>query len=237
MTGRKPPASSHRGLSLFERAVAFSGRAVFRSVARVRVEGFRDLPQAGPLIVVANHLSNADPPLVGGWLLPALGRMASFLAKQELFVGPLGPLLLRHGMIMVRPGGSDVDAYRQSRGVLDRGGVVVIFPEGTRSRTGAMIEAKQGVVMLAARSGVQVLPIGVSGTDRFLAPGMRFPRIGTRLTVRAGTPYRIDVPRRPSREQLAAATDEMMGRIAALTEPRHRGRYTRVDADPRTPGP
>jgi 1-acyl-sn-glycerol-3-phosphate acyltransferase len=221
-------AKASTRLSRFERTIALVGRTVFRCVARVRVEGFEDLPKSGPLIVVVNHMSNADPPLVGGWLLPAVGRMVSYLAKEELFVGPLGTLLKAHGIIMVKAGGSDVDAYRQSRAVLEGGGVVCIFPEGTRSRTGAMIEARQGVVMLAARSGVPVLPIGVSGTDRFLAPGMRFPRLGARLAVRAGRPYTVDLPRRPSREQLATATDEMMGRIAALVEPRHRGRYASV---------
>jgi 1-acyl-sn-glycerol-3-phosphate acyltransferase len=222
---RKARARASTRLSLLERTIALVGRTVFRSVARVRIEGFEDLPRTGPLIVVVNHLSNADPPLVGGWLLPAMGRMVSYLAKQELFVGPFGTFLKDHNIIMVKAGGSDVDAYREARGVLEGGGVLCIFPEGTRSRTGGLIEPKQGVVMLAARSGVPLLPIGVSGTDRFLAPGMRFPRIGARLTVRAGKPYTLDLPRRPSREQIAEATDDMMGRIAALIEPRHRGRY------------
>jgi 1-acyl-sn-glycerol-3-phosphate acyltransferase len=218
-----------RPLSLLERGVALLGRLVFRSVTRVKVVGFDDLPTSGPLIVVANHLSNADPPLVGGWLLQALGRPISFLAKSALFVGPLGGLLRAHGMIMVRAGGSDIDAYRQARAVLDAGGVICIFPEGTRSRTGALIEAKQGVVVLAARSGAPVLPIGVSGTDRFLSPESPMPRIGTRVTVRAGKPFRVELPRRATRAEIAAATDDLMGRIAALIEPRHRGRYAPVE--------
>jgi len=219
-----------RPLSALERGVALLGRVVFRSLTRVKVEGFDGLPKSGPLIVVANHLSNADPPIVGGWLLKGLGRPVSFLAKSALFVGPVGDLLRAHGMIMVRSGGSDIDAYRQARAVLDAGGVICIFPEGTRSRTGALIEAKQGVVVLAARSGAPVLPIGVSGTDRFLSPESRLPRVGARVTVRAGRPFQVDLPRRATRDQIAAATDDLMGRIAALIEPRHRGRYAPVQA-------
>lgn len=214
-----------RPLTPFERSVASLGRVVFRAVARTHVAGFEDLPKTGPLIVVANHMSLADPPLVGGWLLPAVGRPVSFLAKQGLFVGPIGTFLRSHGMIMVRAGGSDIDAYRHARAVLDAGGVICIFPEGTRSMTGTLIEAKQGVVLLASRSGAPVLPVGVSGTDRFLAPGRKLPSVGARLSLRAGTPFLVELPRRPSREQLSAATDALMGHIAALIEPRHRGRY------------
>ena len=228
---RGPAADTTRRLSLLERGATLFARTVFRASTRIRVEGFEDLPRTGPLIVVANHMSNADPPIVGGWLYRAMQRPVAFLAKSALFVGPFGDFLRVHGMIEVKAGGSDIDAYRRARGVLDQGGVVCIFPEGTRSKTGALIEAKQGVVVLAARSGVPVLPIGVSGTDRFLSPASRLPRIGARITVRAGKPFRVDLPRRATREQIAAATDDLMGRIAYLIEPRHRGRFTPVPPD------
>jgi 1-acyl-sn-glycerol-3-phosphate acyltransferase len=220
-----------RGLSLLERSVALLGRVVFGASTRVKVEGFHDAPRSGPLIIVVNHMSNADPPLLGGWLLPAMARPVAFLAKSALFVGAFGDFLRSHGMIEVKAGGSDIDAYRQARAVLDQGGVVCIFPEGTRSRTGALIEAKQGVVVLAARTGVPVLPIGISGTDRFLSPESTFPRVGARLRIRAGKPFRVELPRRATRDQIAAATDDLMGRIAYLIEPRHRGRYAPVPPD------
>ena len=153
----------------------------------VEIDG--ELPREGPLIVVANHMSNADPPLVAGWLTPKLGRQMHILAKESLFVGPIGAVLRRLGATPVRSGGSDIEAYRVARGVLDRGEVLTIFPEGTRSRDGTIAEAKPGVAMLATRSGVPILPVGVSGTDAFLGRGVRFPRIGSRITLRVGRPF------------------------------------------------
>ena len=212
---------------LFTRLAGVVARFCLRALARVKVEVTGDLPKDGPLIVVANHLSNADPPLVAGWLTPLLGRQLHILAKEALFFWPVGPVIRRLGASPVRSGGSDIEAYRVARDILDRGDILCIFPEGTRSPTGVLGEAKPGVAMLATRSGVPVLPVGVSGTDKFLGRGARFPRIGTRVTVRVGKPFTVSLdPTRPRREAMHAASDEIMRAIAALTDERHRGRYS-----------
>ena len=214
------------GLTRFQRAMAAVVRVVLSSIARVRVEGLGSLPREGPLIIVVNHMSNADPPLVGGWLAPALDRPIRFLAKEQLFVGPAGRFLRGIGAIKVRAGGSDVDAYRKSRAVIDSGGVLVVFPEGTRSTTGRLGQAHPGVALLATRTGAPILPVGVSGTDRFLPPGRILPRFGARVTLRVGQPFRVSLdPGLPRRGALDAATDEVMRHIATLVDARHRGRH------------
>ena len=202
-------------------------RSVLRLLARVHVEVDRDsLPASGPLIVVANHISNADPPFVAGWLTPALGRQMHILAKQSLFVPVVGNILRRLGATPVRSGGSDIEAFRMARDILDRGEILCIFPEGTRSAAGVMGDAKPGVAMLATRSGVPILPVGVSGTDRFLGRGQRFPRLRAPITLRVGKPFTVALdPGKSRREGMQAASDEIMGRIAELTDERHRGRY------------
>ena len=180
----------------------------------------------GPLIVVANHISNADPPLVYGWLTPALGRQMHILAKEALFVGPVGWFLRHNGVSPVKAGGSDIEAYRVAKGVLDRGGVLCIFPEGTRSATGVMQEPKPGVAMLATRSGVPIVAIGISGSDQFLGRGKRMPRFGTRITLRAGKPFTLHLdPSMARRAAMIYASDELMGHLAALVDERHRGRF------------
>ena len=212
---------------LISRVAAFLARQVLRATARVSVIGFDTLPQDGPLIIVANHISNADPPLVFGWLTPAVGRQMHILAKEALFVGPVGWFLRRNGVTPVKSGGSDIEAYRLAKQVLDRGDVLCIFPEGTRSATGVMQEAKPGVAMLATRSGVPVVPIGISGSDTFLGRGKRMPRFGTRITLRAGEPFTVELDASiPRRAAMSQASDEIMRRLAALVDERHRGRFT-----------
>ena len=224
-------AADGRGLSFVVRAAAFICRLVLSAVSRVRVSGLEHVPRSGPLIVVANHLSNADPPLVVGWLTPALGRRMHILAKQALFVGPLGAFLRSQGVTPVRAGGSDMEAFRVARAVLGRGDVLCVFPEGTRSHDGRLGEPKPGVAMLATRSGVPVLPVGISGSDRFLGRGQRLPRLGSRIAVRVGRPFVLELDAGLSRRAATqAASDEIMRRLAALIDPRQRGRFEPMDS-------
>jgi 1-acyl-sn-glycerol-3-phosphate acyltransferase len=219
-------SESRKKLPRVPRALAFAARGALSSVARIHVEGAENLPQSGPLIVAPNHLSNADPPLVAGWLAPALGRRPRFLAKEQIFVGPIGTFLRWQGAVKVKAGGSDADAYRVCRKLLEEGEALIIFPEGTRSHDGQLGKALPGVALLATRTGVPVLPVGISGTDRFLGRGAPFPRIGTRITVRVGQPFQLVAdPSLPRREALDAANRELMRRIAALVDERHRGQY------------
>jgi 1-acyl-sn-glycerol-3-phosphate acyltransferase len=201
-------------------------RTILRLGARVTIEVDGEIPKEGPLIVVANHISNADPPLVAGWLTPMLGRQMHILAKQALFVGPLGWILRKLGATPVKAGGSDIEAYRVARAVLDRGDVLCIFPEGTRSASGVMQEPKPGVAMLATRTGVPILPVGVSGSDYFLGRGKKLPRLRAPIRLHIGKPFRIELdPSLSGRAAIGKASDELMRHIAALVDERHRGRF------------
>ncbi len=216
--------------SLWQRFLVIASRTMVLvpTLGRVQAEGLEQMANdqsltSGALIVVANHASNLDPPFVAGWLGFVLRRSSTVLAKEELFHGPLGPFLRRSGMVMVRSGGSDVDAYRATKAVLDRGDVILLFPEGTRSRTGIVGGGHAGVAMLAAREGVRVLPVGLSGTDRLLGKGRKWPRIGARLTLRVGEPFMLTLdPGLPRRAAIQAASDEVMRRISDLVDPRQR---------------
>jgi 1-acyl-sn-glycerol-3-phosphate acyltransferase len=215
---------SRPGLPLWPRLVALTCRVVLQCLVRVRVEGLEHVPREGALIVAPNHISNADPPLVGGWLTPALDRRPRFLAKEQLFTGVVGWFLRSQGVIPVKAGGSDVEAYRVARSLVEAGEVIVIHPEGTRSRDGRLGTPKPGISLLATRHGVPVLPVGISGTDDFLRRGQRMPHLGARVTVRIGRPYQPVAEKGADRRAaLAAADEELMRRIAALVDPRHRG--------------
>lgn len=239
--GRTPRAARDaplRGWDVTARLLAFGARVLLRclTLGRVTVTGLdalrADPRSRGPLIVVANHVSNVDPPLVGGWLASGLGRRTAFLAKEQLFKGPWGRFMLAQGMIPVRAGRSDVDALRQARSVLERGGVIVVFPEGTRSPDGVIGEAFGGAALLAARPDAWIVPAGVGDTDLLMPRGARLPRFGTRVSVRFGEPFQlVPDPALPRREALEAASEDLMRHIAALLPERQQGRFASPDGD------
>lgn len=218
------------GLSPLIRTVALGARTISRSVTRVRIEGALDgIPRDGPLILAANHISNADPVIIGAWLTKLLGRRIHWLGKREMFDWPIVGWLARNGGVLpVDRGRADAEAFRQALRVLEEGHVLMIFPEGTRSPTGELQQPKDGLAMLALRSGAPIVPIGVSDTDRVWPKGRKLPRPGGHATMRVGSPFRVadllptGLDRRAVRE---AATDAIMRRIAAVLPPRHRGVY------------
>ncbi len=215
-----------RGAPLSTKAAAALARFGLRLGAKVTIEIDGELPTSGPLIVIANHISAADPPLVAGWLTKLLGRRLHILAKETLFVGPVGWFLRSQGVTPVRRGGSDIEAYRSAKQILDRGDVLCIFPEGTRSYDGVLAEPKPGVAMLATRESVRILPVGISGSDWFLGRGKALPRLRAPVHLHIGKPFTLALdPTLSRRDAINKASDELMSHIAALVDERHRGRF------------
>lgn len=211
------------------RATDALGRLIFRATTRVRLEGrdrLRDLE--GPVLIVANHVSNADAPLVGSFLIPALGRRIHWLGKQEALDWPiLGRILARNGVLGIRRGEADIEAFRAAKRVLDEGHVLCIFPEGTRSPTGVLQEAKEGTAILALRTGARILPVGIVGTGSVWPRGRALPRPGGRVALRVGDPFTLGAVGTGSARRAGqqAATGEIMHRIAELLPPAQRGAY------------
>jgi len=190
----------------------------------IEVVGREHVPPEGPLIIAPNHQSNADPPV----LVYAVPRPLYFMAKRSLFAGPVASYFLRAVHVYpVDRDGRDVDALRWALGLLASGRPLVLFPEGTRS-PGALQEATEGLAYIALRSGAPVLPVAITGTEQ--VPGMfRIAFHFKRLRVVIGEPLTLPRVEGPiERAALRSATDQVMGRIAALLPPSHRGFY----ADP-----
>ena len=212
------------------RLTAAGTRFIARCFSRVRIEGdAAAIPRAGPVILAANHISNADAVLIGAFLTPRLGRRIHWLGKKEMFDWPIVGYVARNGgIIPVDRGAADVEAFRVARRVLDGGNVLMVFPEGTRSPTGKLQAAKDGLAMLALRTDATIVPIGISNTDRVWPKGRPFPLPGKHATMRIGEPFRIGDLIPPELDRKAAkglATTLIMGRIAAVLDPRHRGPY------------
>jgi len=223
-------------LPLFIRASQLAARTIFRCSTRVSVQGLEHVPRSGALILATNHISNGDPPLVSGWLTPALGRPVHWMAKAEALEWPLAGWFLRqNGAFGIRRGAADTEAFRLARSVLEDGRVLGTFPEGTRSPTGALQRAKDGVTLLALRSGAPILPIGVAGTDRFWPRSRKLWRFGGRVSMRVGEPFVLERLVLPdgTKEPLEDVTTRLMLHIAELLPERHRGVYgPLLDASP-----
>ncbi|MBI3751060.1 MAG: (d)CMP kinase [Chloroflexi bacterium] len=207
-------------------------RFLARTILRLRVEGDPDaVPREGAVIVAGNHASSADPVLVGAFLNARLGRCVNWLGKRELVETPiLGPFMRMVPIHPVDREAADLDAFRTALRILESGNILGIFPEGTRSIDGALKPVREGAGVLALHSGATVMPVALVDSDLAWPKGRLLPRFGRTVTVRWGTPFRVqdEVPGIASmsrKDANAAATRLIMTRIAALLPPRQRGVY------------
>jgi 1-acyl-sn-glycerol-3-phosphate acyltransferase len=182
----------------------------------VKVEGPAILP-AGPVILAANHRSFMD----SIFLALVLERPVSFLAKAEYFdrrgiawmFRATGQIPLRRGS----PAGAR-HAFQTALGVLSSGGVVGVYPEGTRSRDGRLHRGHLGPARLAYASGAPIVPVGLLGTHGVQAPDQRLPRVGKPVTVRFGPPRLPTPDDGRTGSATRELTDLVMGDIARLCE-------------------
>jgi 1-acyl-sn-glycerol-3-phosphate acyltransferase len=136
-------------------------KPLMRTWFRIRLEGEEHIPEAGPVILASNHRSNMDPVL----LASAVRRPVAFMAKAELFVGPLGWIMRWIGQFPVRRGGIDREALRRTDAILARGSMLGLFPEGTRG-DGGFSAVHPGLAYIVVRQRCPVLPVAIFGTER-----------------------------------------------------------------------
>lgn len=145
---------------VFYKTVKYSVKFLLSLVYKVEIEGMENIPKEGRAIVSSNHFSLMDPILIGAFL----PRKVNYMAKEELFSNRLFTLILNKlGVFPVKRGGADIGAIRTALRILNSGEVMGIFPEGTRSKTGEMLEAKPGAAMIATRSKSPLIPMAIIG--------------------------------------------------------------------------
>lgn len=150
----------------------------FKLIRRWEVKGKSNLPENGSLIVMANHISEFDPPIVGC----VLNRQVFFMAKEELFKKPFWAWVFRKiGVFPVKRGKPDLSAIKRALRILKSGNILGLFPEGTRHEPGNMGEIKQGAVMLALKSKSPILPIGIKNVKN-----------NKKIKVSIGKPFTLD---------------------------------------------
>ena len=194
--------------------------ALMRLLFRLEIVSPELVPATGPVLIVSNHVSVLDPPLVGG----AAPRPLYFMAKEELFRIPLfGRLIRSLNARPVRRDGSDMRALKAALAQLQEGHALLVFPEGTRGEEGQPLrEGKPGVGMLAVLSGAPVVPVYVSGSGAALPRGRALPRPGkVRVTFGPPLSFKREGKRAGDegrKEAYREAAQEMMRAIAQLRE-------------------
>ena len=187
-----------------------------------QLKGIENIPKKGPVLIVANHLSLADPPLVS----VSINRETLFMAKEELFsTGFTNYFIRSFGAFPVHRNRLDRTALRDADRVLKNGKVLVMFPESTRSPNGQLQYAYPGAALIALRNGASVVPIGITGTENIKGLSWLFHRPRVKLNV--GHAFQApSVNGKVSKSQVAEFTNTIMEHIAEMLPPSYRGNYT-----------
>lgn len=177
---------------------------------RGRIYGAEKVPQSGALVVVCNHASYFDPPI----LSCSVRRPVAYMAKEELFEIPIFKQGIHlYGAYPVKRGAGDRASIRAALKALSEGWVAGIFLEGARTPDGRIIDPKLGAAMIAAKAKVPLLPVSMWGTEKILRKGSPVPR-PVPVTVRIGD--LIEAPSSTKREELQAVTEKCANIINAM---------------------
>jgi 1-acyl-sn-glycerol-3-phosphate acyltransferase len=198
---------------------------VVTATLRFYRRGLANVPAQGPLLVVSNHLSVSDPVLLG----IGLQRRMVFLAKEELFKSPFSAYFVnRFGAIPVYRGRLNREALTRTRAILASGGVIGLFPEGQRSRSGGLIAAQPGSALIASHNRVAILPVGITGTETIRGFGWIWRR--PRVSLNIGRPFYLPAQDDSlNHAKLDQYSDLIMHRIAELLPEKYQGVYSAAE--------
>jgi 1-acyl-sn-glycerol-3-phosphate acyltransferase len=214
-------------MSLTNAVVSTTIKGLTHILCRIDAEQLSQVPQQGPLLLVANHVNFLDAPVVYTHLHP---RPLTGFVKAETWDNPVMGLLFNiWGGIPIRRGEPDLAALDMALEALRQGMIVAVAPEGTRSGDGRMQRGYPGIVLLALRSGAPLLPIAYYGGEDFRDNLSRLRRTDFHITV--GCPFTLDTgEQKVTRSNRQAITDEIMYQIAALLPEEYRGEYADLGA-------
>jgi 1-acyl-sn-glycerol-3-phosphate acyltransferase len=197
-------------------------RFLFKNLSHLEVIGLENLPSDEGYLLAVNHLGRLDAPLV--FSLIERERLSALVADKYQSSPFFRWIVNQVNGIWINRDEADIRALKAARDYLKAGGVLGIAPEGTRSQTGELQEAKTGVAFLADRANVPVIPVGISGTQKALSELLHLRRPEIRIVF--GEPLKLQpIDRRKRAADLQRNSDEIMCRIAALLPSEYRGVY------------
>ena len=208
---------------MFVRFFRWLSNVAFSLLSIRKIKGLENMPSQGPYILVSNHLSRVDAPLL---LTVVKNNNVSGWAAAKYRTHPLFGMIVRlGGGVFIRRGEVDRDPLTAAAAWLREGNIFGIASEGTRSKTGALIRAKTGAAYMADLAKVPIVPIAIMGTESMMSNLLRFRR--SRLAVHIGEPFTLPPLQENERTKgLRRHADEIMCRIAAMMPPAYHGAYT-----------
>ncbi len=177
---------------------------------RTRAIGVENVPVAGPVILTPNHFSQMDHFFTAVYLR----RKVQFMAKSQLFTNPAIKFIFKRGGVFpVRRGHHDEEAFKTAHTILDRGGTVLMYAEGGRSRSGDLGEPKRGIGKIALETGVPVVPVAIHGSAHVRGwRRLQFPKV----TIQYGEPVTFPAKANPSRDEQQQVANQVFDRVRAM---------------------
>jgi 1-acyl-sn-glycerol-3-phosphate acyltransferase len=211
-------------MTLSQKLLLAVSRPLLNILFSWKVEGRENIPLTGPLILITNHVHLLDP----FFLIFSSPRWINFMAKEELFRSPfLRPWLLWAGALSIYRGGNVREKQKilkNARNALEKGLILGMFPEGGRSHDGKLRKGKPGSAVIASKTNVPLLPVGIVGTDKIKGISWLWKR--PRIVVNIGKPFKLPpTSSRMSKSQMQLLTTQLMREIAVLLPPEYRGAY------------
>jgi len=200
-----PPGESNKILWMAAKIVGFF---IFKIFFLLEIQGKENIPSQSNFVIAANHSSFLDPPLIGY----LFSKPIAYFTKQEQLHGLFGLLITRLGAIPLSRSSMGRSDIRMALNVIKRGKCLLIFPEGTRSRTGKFLPAKPGIGFIVHRAKVPVLPIYIKGSFKAMPPGRNFIRPG-KIIIKIGKPCHFS-----HTQTYQEIADEVMKNIIELSK-------------------
>ena len=209
-------------MNMVHLVVNTSIKTIFRLLCRVEASQLAQVPNGGPLILISNHISFLEVPIIFTHLLP---RPLIGLAKIETWDNPLFRVLFNMwSVIPIRRGEVDLEAFRLAQAALHDCKILSMAPEGTRARGPyALQKGKPGPAYLATRANALIVPVGITGTEKIKDELRHLRRAHVRVAI--GKPFLLPETGRVRGEKLELSTDLIMNRLAELLPVQYRGVY------------
>jgi len=203
-------------------------RLLIRILAKADTGCLKSIPKSGPLILIFNHVNFLEVPLLYLRLKP---RPVRYMAKSETWEKPfLGWMADNWQSIRVYRGEHPLKVFEEARRILDKGKILLVSPEGTRSENGILQKGREGTVLLALHNNAIIIPIGHSGAENIGNNMKNLKR--TRVQYKTGRPFRLKSSPHPGKYQRELLTNALMRELAVLLPEEQRGIYRKTPFDP-----